>query len=355
MSGADAMTDFDPAPVDLATAQSAEWLTAMLTPRWPDARVRGVRVVEVLATQATKARLELDIDGGGTEVPTNICIKGVLTDTGAHPSASLVETLFYREAAAALPVNVPDCIHASLSADGTRGVIVMRDVIAAGGRFCSALEAFTPDEALDGLDQLARLHAATPPGSATFAHGWARSFLDHIARQPIIPQDQLQGLLDGPRSDRNDPAVRSAARLQAGIERLAAEVRDGLQCLVHGDAHAGNIYREVDGALGLVDWQVLQKGSWAQDIAYQLGAVLTPEERRSQERLLLNEYLGRLRAAGGAEIDPDSAWDSYRKAMVYGYYMWAITRKVEPVLINEFVYRLGTAVHDLQSFELLGV
>ena len=137
--------------------------------------------------------------GGGEGVPTHICIKGVLTDTGAAPSASIVETLFYRDAAADLPVNVPDCIHASLNADASRGVIVMRDVIAAGGRFCTALEAFTPDEAADGLDQLARLHVASQPGSVAFGFGWARSFLDQISKQPIIPHDALQALLDGPR------------------------------------------------------------------------------------------------------------------------------------------------------------
>ena len=349
------MTDFDPAPLDLETVISPEWLSTMLAAHWPGAQVRDVKVLELLATQATKVRIELVVEGGGPDVPTQLCIKGVLTDTGAHPSASLVETLFYREAAASLPVRVPDCIHASLNADGTRGVIVMRDVIAAGGRFCTALEAFTPEQAMDGLDQLARLHVATGPGSAAYDYGWARSFLDYIAGQPILPEDTLQSLLDGVRGERLDPAVRSASRLQQGIERLAAELRDTPLCLVHGDAHAGNIYREANGQLGIVDWQVLQKSSWALDVAYHLGAVLTPEVRRANERALLTEYCARIKALGGRDIDPETAWRSYRIAIVYGYYMWAITRKVDPIIINEFVYRLGTAVSDLQSFELLEV
>lgn len=349
------MTAFDPAPVDLATVQSPEWLTAMLATRWPGAQVRKVTTVEVLATQATKARLELEVEGGGSDVPTAICIKGVLTDTGAHPAASIVETLFYREAAAGLPVNVPDCLHASLSEDGSRGVIVMRDVIAAGGRFCTALEAFTPNQAADGLGQLARLHVASGPGSAAFDFSWAQSFLDRIARQPILPQDTLQELMDGVRGDRLDPAVRSAARLQKGIEALSAQVQGTPLCLVHGDAHAGNIYREANGQLGIVDWQVLQKSSWALDVAYHLAAVLTPDVRRAHERALVAEYCNRLRALGGRDIDADTAWHSYRIAVVYGYYMWAITRKVEPAIINEFTYRLGTAVHDLESYAALGV
>lgn len=349
------MIDFDPAPVSLDTVQSPEWLSAMLAPHWPGAVVRAVEVVEVLATQATKARLKLNVEGGGEAVPTEICIKGVLTDTGAMPSASIVETLFYREAAAGLPVTVPDCIHASLNADGSRGVIVMRDVIVAGGRFSTALEAFTPDEAADGLDQLARLHIASQPGSAAFGFGWARSFLDQISKQPIIPHDALQALLDGPRGADLVPAVRNAGRLQRGLEALAAEVRAGPLCLVHGDAHAGNIYREADGTLGLVDWQILQKGSWAMDVAYHLAAVLTSDVRRANERALLADYGARIKALGGPEMGEEAAWRAYRVALVYGYYLWAITRKVEAEITNTFVQRLGTAVSDLESFEALGV
>lgn len=349
------MTDFNPAPVSLDTVLTPAWLDAMLGSRWPGAAVRKVEVVEVLVTQATKARIRLEVDGGGEGVPTELCIKGILTDTGAVPSASIVETLFYREAAAILPVRVPGCIHASLSADSSRGVIVMNDVIAAGGRFCSALEPFTPDEASDGLEVLAGLHLASQPGSPAYGFGWARSFLDQISKQPIIAQQALQDLLDGPRGNHLAPAVRDAARVQRGLESLAAEVRSGPLCLVHGDAHAGNVYRQANGALGLVDWQILQKGSWAMDVAYHLAAVLTPEVRRSNEKALLADYCARLNALGGPEIPADDAWRSYRIAMVYGYCLWAITRKVDPEIINAFVHRTGTAVSDLESFELLGV
>lgn len=353
------MTQFNPAPVTLAEVLSPEWLSTMLGARWPGTVVRGVEVIEVLATQATKARIALDIvsegQGGGGTVPTRLCIKGVLTDTGAVPSASIVETLFYREAAAGLPVLVPGCIHASLSADGTRGVIVMNDVIAAGWRFCSALEPFTADEAADGLAALARLHVASQPGSAAFGFDWARSFLDQISKQPIIAQDALQALLDGPRGVLLAAETRDAGRLQKALEALAADVRAGPLCLVHGDAHAGNVYRQADGALGLVDWQILQKGSWAMDVAYHLAAVLTPEVRRANERRLLAEYCAQLAALGGPAINADDAWRAYRVAMIYGYYLWAITRKVDADITNAFVHRLGTAAQDLESFALLGV
>ena len=40
--------------------------------------------------------------------------------------------------------------------------------------------------------------------------------------------------------------------------------------------------------------------------------------------------------------------------MVYGYYLWVITQKVEPAIINEFTRRLGLAVAELESFAAIG-
>lgn len=348
------MQSFNPAPNRLEEVVTPEWLTAMLSARWPNAIVHKVTVVETLATQATKVRLALDVEGGDADLPTHICIKGVLTDTGAPAAASIAETRFYQEFAGKLPVRVPPCIHAGLTEAGDNGVIVMKDLIEAGATFLSALDPMTPDEARQTLDQLAQLHAQAWEGSASFERPWLRSFLDQISKSPIIPEQMLQELLNGPRGEPLPAELRDAARLQRALEALAAQVRERPLCLVHGDAHAGNIYRQGDG-FGLVDWQVLQKGEWAQDVAYHLAAVLTPEDRRAHERELLGHYLQQLKAHGGPDISADEAWDRYRVAMIYGYYMWSITRKVDPQHTNEFVRKLGLAVHELESYALAGV
>lgn len=345
---------FDPAPGALDAVIDPDWLAGMLGTRWPGVSVRGVEVVETLATQATKVRLKLDLDGAAADTPREICIKGVLTDTGAHPSASIVETLFYRHLADGLEVRRPPWVYASLDVANARGVLVMRDVIAAGGRFLGALQPFTPDEAAEGLDQLASLHVAGWQGEALYETAWIPRFLDRMTVKPIMPQARLQQLLDGPRGAPLAPSVRSAERLQRGLERLAEEVRDAPNCLVHGDAHAGNIYR-TEAGVGLVDWQILQKGDWAQDVAYHLAAVLSPHDRRAHERALLDHYRETLKAAGGPDLAANDAWRRYRAAMVYGYYLWGITQKVEPEITEEFVRRLGAAVDELESFELLGV
>lgn len=346
------MRSFDPAPTSLKAVMTPEWLSAMLSRCWPGAQVRNVETVELLVTMATKVRLSLEVDGADG-APTAICIKGILTKTEARATSSIVETLFYRDLADNLPVRVPERVHADLNADGSNGVLVMRDVVAAGGRFCSALKSFTPAEARDGLDQLARLHAAGAQGTAAFNMPWISRFLERVATTPLIPREMLQGLLDGERGAPLPASLRSAERLERAVVLLAGQVRKRPNCLVHGDAHAGNIYRSGNGELGLVDWQVLQKGEWAQDVAYHLAAVLTPEDRRTHERALLDHYLDQLASCGGPVIARELAWNRYRAGMIYGYYLWSVTRKVAPELTNEFVKRLGLAVHDLDSYAVV--
>ncbi len=347
-------TPFDPAPTQLDAVTDPGWLTAMLAARWPDARVTAVSVVETIVTQATKVRLALEVEGGSDDMPRAICIKGILTQTGAPSSASVVETLFYRDLARDVPVQVPRCIHAGLNSAGNNGVIVMEDIITAGGTFLSAPEPFTPDAARACLDQLARLHAAAWQGSARFEQPWITRFLDQIGQAPIMPLDRLQSMLDGPKGAPLPSAIKDAATLQTGLQALAAQVRQHPNCLVHGDAHAGNVYVDSHGH-GLVDWQILQKGEWAQDVAYHIAAVLSPEDRRTHERTLLDHFRDRLASFGGPVLARDEAWTRYRAAMVYGYFLWVITQKVEPAITLEFVRRLGLAVADLESYAVLHI
>ncbi len=346
-------TPFDPAPKQLDEVLDPAWLSAMLSRRWPGVKVREVAVVETLVTQATKVRIVLGLKNEVAEVPRHLCIKGILMPTGAPSTASVVETRFYRELSLQLPVRVPARVYAELDEPGTNGLVVMEDLIADDAEFCSALVPFTPSEARQSLDQLAQLHAISWQGSALFATEWIPRFLDQMGRSPIMPLDHLQSLLDGPKGENLPGSVKDASRLQSALQTLASQVRKQPGCLVHGDAHAGNIYWH-GGEVGLVDWQILQKGEWAQDVAYHIATVLTPQDRAAHERSLLDYYREKLRSLGGLNLAPGPAWERYRAALVYGYFLWAITQKVEPAITNEFTRRLGLAVADHDSINLLG-
>jgi aminoglycoside phosphotransferase (APT) family kinase protein len=138
------------------------------------------------------------------------------------------------------------------------------------------------------------------------------------------------------------------------MKALAARDAQWPEFLIHGDAHAGNLYRIQEG-MGLIDWQLFQRGGWALDLAYHLNAVLPTEIAEVEERRLLGEYLAMMRAHDMPMPDEEEAWVQYRESVAYGYYLWAITRRVDPPIIVQFTDRLGKAVMRHDSFGLLGV
>ena len=313
--------------------------------------VASVETVEVIRTVATKVRFAVTFADGAREA---FCLKGLLgVDEMVKMGGStcVLEGDFYLKLAPSLDVQVPEAVAVVTDRAAQQSVLIMRDVIAGGGKFCSALDPFTADEAASSLQQIANLHAG---GHLLAGADWIRPRAAELARMPHMTPEILQGLLDDPRGANLSPEVRNGARLIEGMKALADRSDSRPQFLVHGDAHAGNIFRTESGS-GLIDWQVLQRGTWSIDVAYHLCAVLPVELAETEERRLLAVYLEMARALGLSMPGEEEAWLHYREAVMYGYYMWGITRRVEPAIREMFTDRLGKAVMRHESFELLGV
>jgi len=339
----------DPAPFEEAVVLSPEWLSGAL-----DAPVRGVEVVERLETVATKVRFKVEYEDGGDGRVDAFCVKAYFTPAvRARVGAGEPEARFYLEIAPTLPVRVPPCVYAAIDPDSGHALVLMEDLVAQGATFLTALSPYSVEQARGTLDQLAKLHAEHwgDPGLAThnFLAPRLPSFLQYV------DAERLQSQLDGPRGDDLPADVKDAPRLRAALLAIAERDAAGPQVLVHGDSHAGNLYEFPGGAPGIIDWQVVQQGSWALDVAYHLGAVLDVDARREHERALLEHYLACLDAVGAPAPDIDDAWFKYRAHLAYGYFMWAITQMVDPRIIVTFTRRLGLAVADHDSFGLLGV
>ncbi|MEO6091877.1 MAG: aminoglycoside phosphotransferase family protein [Novosphingobium sp.] len=339
-------------PRTLEAALDPRWLSEALASVANGRRIVTVETVEVLRTVATKVRFAVTFEG--EPAPQAFCLKGLLDVdemTALGGSTCVLEGDFYLKLASHVDVRVPKAVAVITDRDARQSVLIMRDVIAGGGGFCSALEAFTADDVADSLGQIARLHA----GSALLDDApWIRPRAAELARMPHMTAELLQQLLDGPRGDNLSAAVRNGARLIEGMKALADRSEARRPFLVHGDAHAGNIFRTAQGS-GLIDWQVLQRGTWAIDVAYHLCAVLPVELAEREERRLLGHYLALGRGLGLDLPGEEQAWLQYREAVIYGFYMWGITRRVDPEIIVQFTDRLGRAAMRHDSFALLGV
>ena len=340
-------------PATLEAALDPAWLTEALASVSGGRAVTGVETVEVIRTVATKVRFSVTLDGLAESQA--FCAKGLLdVDAGTSKGGSTMirEADFYTRVGPKVAVNTPICVAAITDREAQQGIVVMRDLIAAGARFCSALEPFSADQAAASLEQLAALHA----GRAMLdTMPWITPRVGDLAQMKYISVETLQELLSGKRGEGLSDAVKNAERLGAGMRALAERDATRPQFLVHGDAHAGNIFRHADGRTGLIDWQLLQRGGWALDLAYHVNAVLPVEIAEREERKLLDHYLTVMSGLGCDLPEREEAWRQYREAAIYGFYLWSITRRVDPPIIEMFVGRLGRAVERHGSHALLGV
>ena len=340
-------------PATLKRAMDPAWLTLALEPIGKGAAVIRVEQVELLRTVATKIRFAVEF--AGIAEKHHFCLKGLLDVdelTARGGSTMIREADFYTFIAPRVDVRVPTCVSAIVDRERQQGAIIMRDLIVDGARFCTALEPFTADDAAASLEQIARLHAGR---FLLETESWITPRVADLAQAQYVPMPLLQEMLDGPRGEGLPEAVRNAERLVAAMKVLAARDEQRPQFLVHGDSHAGNNYRSAEGGAGLIDWQLLQRGGWALDVGYHVAAVLPVELAEREERNLLRHYLATMRGLGCEVPEEEEAWLQYREAVIYGYYLWAITRRVDPPIINLFVNRLGSAVTRHDSHRLLGI
>ena len=346
-----------PAPLDEHEVLSPGWLGETLATRWPGTRVERLEVVERLETIATKVRFRVEYAENPSGAPEAMCVKGYFgPDGAARASTGRIEALFYLDVAPGLSLNRPPCVHAAVDPETQHGLVLMEDLVAGGCRFLTALSPYSPDEVARTLEQLARLHGkdsaalrAGPLRDADYLAPRLPSFLEYV------DEARLQTLLDDGRADDLPDAIRSAARVREALRAVGAHSAANAQVLVHGDTHAGNLYLDPDGNAGLIDWQVVQWGAWELDVAYHLSAVLETADREANERALVAHYLDALRAAGGEPPAEPDAWEAYRRALAYGYFMWSITQRVERPVIEVFMQRMGAAVAAHESFDRLGV
>ncbi|MFA5883125.1 MAG: aminoglycoside phosphotransferase family protein [Acidimicrobiia bacterium] len=343
-----------PAPLDLAEVCSPSWLDDVLGARYPGVRVAATSVTEELVTIASKVRFAVEYEANPSGAPDALCVKGYFSpESASFASLGQVEVRFYSEVAPLLSVRVPPCVHTGIDPESGHGLILMEDLVAGGSTFLTALSPYTVDQTAATLEQLARLHTADRAAiTATDTEWLAPRLAGYLG---YVTEDRLQAQLDDGRADGLAPELRRADRLRAGLGVLADHSARAADCLVHGDAHAGNLYLDPDGGPGLIDWQVVQWGAWELDVAYHVGAVLAVADRDAHERALLDHYLDAVRAHGGTPPTEADAWEAYRRALVYGYFMWGITQRVERAVVETFVHRLGSAVQAHESLDRLGV
>jgi hypothetical protein len=337
-------------PDTLDEALSPAWLTAALAPRFPGTRVTAVTRGPVISRVSTNARFTIECaDGAPAGLSRHLCVKGYFTDYGrSSRQAGEPEAYFYRDLAASTGIRTLRCVYADVDDETHHGVIITEDVVAEGATFLDARSQYGPAQLEESLAELATLHAATWGDDRTTASWLAPRMARVLAGRGVR---EIRSNFEGPIGAGVPAEVRDAQRLADAYRSLA----DAVACatpwtVLHGDAHVGNLYLDASGHPAFVDWQLVQRGAWYLDVGYHIASALTVEDRRRHERDLLRHYLELLSAAGVQPPGWDDAWRGLRRGVVYGFFLWGITLKVEPVVTSELLRRLGQAAADHDAF-----
>jgi hypothetical protein len=343
------VTVVDPAPVHLADVVSPDWLTTALDGLGEGERVVAAHVVDDYTTVASKVRFEALVEGrNGVQHSRAYCVKGgFAADRILNLEA---EGRFYRELGPSLGLRMPTCVYAGADEGTGRSLFIMNDLVSEGATFLNSQFAYTPELTKAALEQLALLHART----------WGEKNLADLdwlaANRPtmgdIMPVELLDTRINDGRADALPDYLRDGARIKAAMQRVSAPRR---VCVVHGDPHSLNIYLDREGRPGLLDWQLAHVGHWATDVSYHIATVLDIDARRKHEESLLHGYLDELARLGQEPPSWEEAWDQYTLGFAYGYFLWCVAQMTPRVDIIEHIPRLGTALHDHDTFARLGV
>jgi hypothetical protein len=336
--------------------RTAEAIDATLLSKTMGTTVRSVSILDSDAGTSSRARLALS----GDDVPDTVFVKITAQTAATRLMGELgrlgdTEVRFYSELAPEL-TGVPKAFGTAFDSWTGRYLLVLEDLPADSTEFPDTLHPLSIDQARLIVELLAALHA-------TF---WNR--LPRDGRGPLgwlyTPSGDVTSLLTSSLmstsikrlSERTTIPVENGRFIADNYRAVAALIDTPPHTVMHGDAHPGNVYFR-DGKAGLLDWQAVRRGHPSRELAYTLITSLTPEDRRTAQRDLLDDYRRALAAAGGPELDRDDLWLRYRQGALYAYTATLITvgmggMQVEDIAM-EGLRRSVEAIDDLETVAAL--
>jgi hypothetical protein len=304
-----------------------EWMTAAISSRHPDAVVKEVTLLTNDDGTNRRARFGLTYRAGMG--PENVFLKA---HAPAHRVVHLRNGNLFNEGRlfkSGVSLNVDHPLVYKSIVDYLRldFLLVMEDIMKRGADPRDATRPLTVAQVAHGLRGLARLHSQywgftrrTHP-KLRWVQTWKPSKGWQIGLGKRIPIGLQRGAAALPQEI---TTLTGQAILDLWC-RYVASLTEGSMTLLHGDAHIGNTYVLPDDEVGFLDWQVLRRGEWSQDVGYFLISALAEEERRKNEAALLEEYRNALQVPQGQRPCVDQMWTRYRTTPIYGLAIWLST------------------------------
>jgi hypothetical protein len=298
------------------------WLTNHLAVTTPGAVAQRISPLDGTTGTTDRRRLAVQWNEAGLAagLPEHVFVKSTPLSAKNRTMVATLgmavnEARFYNEAAAELEGVAPHAWYAKAGM-GARFLIVLDDIVAAGGRPYALADECDLAHAQGLIDAFTTLHARfweSPRLSRELS--WVRTWSTRTG-YGVLKAFYARGRRGSLRRERPEmtPRVRAvAAALDAHSEAYYREFESGPLTLLHGDSHLGNTFAWPDGRSGLLDWQVIWRGPGLREVSYWMTTGLEPDTRRTHERDLIARYLEGLRRGGVQDVPSlDAAFERYR-------------------------------------------
>jgi len=343
-----------PADVD------AGWLTSVLTAGGlleEGARVVGVEPTPVGTGQmadTVRFALAYEPDGAG---PATVVGKFTSGDPRSHATGRImrayeVEVRFYAEIAPRVTVRHPRPLFAAVDPEEAWFTLLLEDVV--GASQGDELAGCGPATAAAALRQMAGLHGPCWEAPDLAVSPWVnRATPDSDAFTASIVTGVFPGFLER-YGDRLEPD--HVALLEAFLPRLGGWMARprGPQTVVHADFRLDNmLFTPGDPAPVVVDYQTVNWGCGAYDLAYFVGGSLEPEVRRAAVDDLLAGYHGALADHGVTGYPLEQLRSDYRREC-FGGLMMAVgaSMMVKQTPRGDEMFITNTRRHAQQAIDL---
>jgi hypothetical protein len=279
--------------------------------------------------------LRVELLDASPDLPTSVVIKLPSTDPTSRMTGVMLrnyerEVKFYLEVAASVDIRVPRCHHGEWDPVSGDFVLVLEDMTPAEqGDQVAGCGVATAELA---VRELARLHGPR----------WNDPTLDELdwLTRRTGPDDgaQLQGMWttffpgfeSTYRKHLTDEAFSVAESFGELVSRWVLDREAAPLAVTHGDYRLDNMLFGTSAggpAVTVVDWQTPGHGTPIGDLAYFCGAGPLPEDRRANERKLLDVYALEL-TEYGVDVDEAWLWEQYRHDAFAGVIMAVVASQI---------------------------
>jgi hypothetical protein len=296
----------------------ATWLTKVLREGGVDADVKSFSAKNVGTGQigeSVRFALEYrrDVEGAPRSIVGKFPSPGEESrNTGKTLGNYWREVNFYKHLASTALISTPRCYFTDVDDDTHEFVLMMEDL--APAEQGDQLKGVSLETAGIVIDEAAKLHASHWQDEAIDNYAWVSGTSG--AAKPISP-DLVKMIWQGftvKYADRMTPESRHVGDRMTETFDVNRMRTDRPRCLTHCDFRPDNMMFATPAGgkpITVLDWQSIAYSTGATDVAYFLGGAITPEERRANEKALLDRYHAGLLKLGVKNYGRDELMQDY--------------------------------------------